>query len=491
MPSIAVIRSPPSHQSSSSAISRLPEELLVAIFLECILQWHAKYKPQVNEDIPTWVRITHVNRAWRNAALGCPLLWTRLFFTSPRWIDELFQRSKPYPLVMHARMLLMDAGTTTNLVKKALEHIERIQDLRIDCSFASFKQLSARISVAAPLLRRRYLCWVDVFPSKYVLEMSRVHFLSPISRGLSVLKLSLLTPTTVDWNDVLQLLHQLPLLRNLALSEVFSGHLRWDVSEISVDKIAMSKLERLTLVDRSSVVAGLLDHLLFPKSTLVRLECSSIDDLSVFPLVTKDKIPLPRFMDISCARPSTDRWELTCGIDSLDEQDADPPFFLKIKFGGIDGQWESDFDSIIMFFCSLPFTHLQTIAMHGSFEIVQNDRCLWTEAFGHARGLQSIRLENGIANDLIHALQPHSEAISAPNLINFAFKGIAFSSDEHAGDGYHQNTTSDISCLYDALSNCRVKLAEVLGTLPLDHCTGINTGKSSNLREVVSLAVVD
>lgn len=74
---------------SPSPICRLPPELLSSIFLQYTRQWHCECRSTSTAEIPRWVDVSYVCRYWRNVSLNCSSLWTRLFFVSPRWMDEL------------------------------------------------------------------------------------------------------------------------------------------------------------------------------------------------------------------------------------------------------------------------------------------------------------------------------------------------------------------------------------------------------------------
>ncbi|TFY83663.1 hypothetical protein EWM64_g340 [Hericium alpestre] len=76
-------------------ISRLPEELLCAVF-----------KSLASEDVPSgasknlgWIKATHVCRHWRCVALSNPTLWTNLDFNLGRWwANVILARSQAVPL---------------------------------------------------------------------------------------------------------------------------------------------------------------------------------------------------------------------------------------------------------------------------------------------------------------------------------------------------------------------------------------------------------
>lgn len=79
-----------SWRNSLLHVSRLPPEPLTAIFLEYALECDDTFAGVV----PDWVTVSHICRTWRQVALNCPALWTRLFFVSRPLMDELLARSK-------------------------------------------------------------------------------------------------------------------------------------------------------------------------------------------------------------------------------------------------------------------------------------------------------------------------------------------------------------------------------------------------------------
>ena len=198
-----------------SFVFHLPPELLAAIFL----QYAQSYKdPQQNAGcyygmrVPRWVAVSYVCRYWRNMALGCTDLWARLFFVTPRWMDELLRRSKPVPLTVHFDFLelsydLWFPGLHPEILslEKALENMEHIQHLWIKFSPEPVNQIHrSRLIVAAPLLQSLSLSFEgnisfvlsnDMFSGPMPglrtvdLEACFVDWSSPIFSGLTELSL--------------------------------------------------------------------------------------------------------------------------------------------------------------------------------------------------------------------------------------------------------------------------------------------------------------
>ena len=146
--------SPPSFGCSNA--SCLPPELLAAIFLECDAQDYGRD----SSSVPCWVTVSYVFRYWCNVALGCAHLWTRLFFASPKWIDEQLRRSKTAPLIACIYgpwTRRYDSGFIHSL-EKLLEIINRIKDLCIIWpSQDMIDIINARLNAPAPLLQSLHL----------------------------------------------------------------------------------------------------------------------------------------------------------------------------------------------------------------------------------------------------------------------------------------------------------------------------------------------
>ncbi|TEB37109.1 hypothetical protein FA13DRAFT_1614958, partial [Coprinellus micaceus] len=72
--------------NAASLIGRLPPELLSHIFGMLSYTW------------TRWIRVTHVCRHWREVALDCTSLWSRITFSHNDFTQAKLARSKRHPL---------------------------------------------------------------------------------------------------------------------------------------------------------------------------------------------------------------------------------------------------------------------------------------------------------------------------------------------------------------------------------------------------------
>ena len=407
---------------------RLPPEILAIIFLE--------YKQQYEYCttwVPPWVNVSYVCRYWRNVALNCANLWICLFFVSSEWMDELLRRSKTAPLTIHTDFYGRESGLgqIRHSLEKALGHMERIQDLWVDCHCSTdvLDMIHARLTAAAPLLRSLHLSMCedggdliickDMLPGaslrKLHLEVCLVDWSSPIFNGSGLVELSLscvMNDATVEcWDGLLLLLSQLPLLRQLCLNNIRSlMYITFEDSFINTQnttKVRLCQLEKLTLADPVPWVTALLARLEFPRSTIVQVEsdCDDPEDTSMFiPFVAgrfsshlspPQSTPSPQSTLRSLRFHRSNLWDATwtvmCGTSnpantngtnhvSLEEQNLDSQFPLQVVFTQMDQ--EVSLGGIITLFRALPLMHLNAITLHSDIEGPFNHRNPWTRYFG-------------------------------------------------------------------------------------------------------------
>ena len=521
---------------SPSPVCRLPPELLSSIFLQYTQQWHCECRSTSTAEIPRWVDISYVCRYWRNVALNCSSLWTRLFFVSPRWMDELLQRSKTASLIIHADISYLRTdraiGAFRSLIK-ALGHMDRIQDLWICFPMNVTAKVFAGLTGAgltappAPLLQSFHLSaqnqfevrkdiFAGVIPGlrKVHLEFCQVHWLSPIfNDALTELTLCHLTNRSENFHDLLLALCRLSSLRQLYLDTVLSDTAMANARNMRQMpvKATLPRLEKLTLVDSISRMASLLGHLEFPQSTIVRLECTCLDteDPDVFQPFIRDRFgnhpslppsPVlyqPEFLRSLDIRHGERGWKVACGtsytygentrlLEGEAYQDFQFQFPLQIEFMSMYGGG-SALHGITAFFRTLPMAHLNMITLQGD-NSRHNDQCLWTEVFKDAPELRVIRLEYSDANPLIRALQPRNRATFACTLTDIEFKEVHFNRADRKNrwrERSHDHCESGcLYCLHDALVSC-AEVGNVIQRLCFDNCAGITKDYVTKVSELV------
>ena len=91
-----------SQHTSQALIHSLPPEILSRIFI--ILSQMFPHPPAQGyhywpkpERMVGWSTVTEVSRRWREVALGCPKLWSRIAFHNVEWAKLMLERSKQAP----------------------------------------------------------------------------------------------------------------------------------------------------------------------------------------------------------------------------------------------------------------------------------------------------------------------------------------------------------------------------------------------------------
>ncbi|EPS93713.1 hypothetical protein FOMPIDRAFT_1135667, partial [Fomitopsis schrenkii] len=138
-------------------VSRIPPEVLSEIFLHTAERVAAlgSSPPRVRD----WIRVTHVCRHWRETALQCTALWSRVDVPAlPERLSEFLSRSKDAPLSMVLSFRpLRQPGTrqfvsSEDAVLLALSALHRVQTLVVDASGDPTKAVLQRLGGRAPLL---------------------------------------------------------------------------------------------------------------------------------------------------------------------------------------------------------------------------------------------------------------------------------------------------------------------------------------------------
>ncbi|KAF8119731.1 hypothetical protein EV363DRAFT_1380174, partial [Boletus edulis] len=149
------------HRNPLCFVYRLPSETLEDVFIHYARDYHRTANVDPAPTVPTWVNVSYVSRRWRHVALNCATLWTYLFITSPRWTEVLLARSNQAPLKLHVDLDHDDKviGWGLRSVKPVMNHVERIQDLRLRCTNRDV--LSSITSRASCLQNLEIICSKD------------------------------------------------------------------------------------------------------------------------------------------------------------------------------------------------------------------------------------------------------------------------------------------------------------------------------------------
>ena len=497
---------------------RLPPELLGAIFLECAKAYR---EPSISTQVPPWVAVSYVCQYWRDVALDYANLWTRLFFVSCQWMEELLRRSKSAPLIIHVDFSRVAEGDFRSL-QDALAHMERIKEIwihggRWDICDAIRHELT--FMEAAPLLQSLYLSpnedyVIDMteagaMPSlqRMYLESCRLDWSSPIFTTLTDLTLNRIMSKSIQLDDFLLLLSRAPGLRRLCLQKTFSpDEIEFEDSFINTQnttKVSLPQLNGLILTEPIPWVAALLAQIEFPQSTVVRLmgNFESPEDVSLLLPFIMDRFETRQFLPQSpTSKPvlrslgvflDKDDWTVVCGaslvpqwlkILSLQPKDLNPQFPLRIQFTRMEEMEEVPLAEIIPLLRVLPLTHVNAIVLRHFDKHDPADQGLLTEAFHDAPELRFILVIDG-ARMLIHALQPLGGGIFAPALSHIRFFYIDFRKGGCADQGSHGRKRC-IQCLRDVLTR-RMEAGFKLQALVLSKCIGISTEDVTELSQVV------
>jgi len=97
------IRALKSRRNALAPISRLPLEILAAIFF---LLSSSAWDDRDEAGYLAWIRVTHVCGRWRDTALNLPCLWSHISFTklTPAAVAEILARAKMAPLHLEANI---------------------------------------------------------------------------------------------------------------------------------------------------------------------------------------------------------------------------------------------------------------------------------------------------------------------------------------------------------------------------------------------------
>lgn len=278
-----------SRRNALAPISRLPSETLATIFtLLSASAWDER--PAHLE----WVRVAHVCRRWREAALNHPRFWSYINFTklTSAGMVEILARAKMAPLHLEVDI---NRWTTANFepFEGQLEaHISHTRHLTISGYLAT---ALPRLTSSAPTLESLFLSHDRIgiginipdnllnrtAPNLTSLELQNcnISWKSPLLKGLRNLKLlNISTKARPELEDWLDALNEMPKLETLSLRSAtpFAPPAGPLISERS-RTITLPSLTHFHIHAFARDCAFALAHLLFPALTWLHVNVRSRD----------------------------------------------------------------------------------------------------------------------------------------------------------------------------------------------------------------------
>ncbi|TCD68098.1 hypothetical protein EIP91_011551 [Steccherinum ochraceum] len=279
-------------------VARLPPEILSHIFAlyAAITQDYWTYSRRKVSQYD-WIAITHVCHRWREDALGNPNLWSNIqtSFSSVKWVDEYLARSKQSALDVVISNT-EKPGRWPLMMQKIAREASRLKTLLIYLNHRLFPSaLTDSFPPSTPLLHSLTLRGAVNHTSRsgvnHPLPVPLTTWSMPSLQRLDIASLS------VDWTgltlphslvvlkvtssrssppasvtSVVRVIGQLPELETLELHLVdFVWSPADDIAPLPFRLVYLPKLKSITLCAPTSQLACLLDHLLLPASTMVKL----------------------------------------------------------------------------------------------------------------------------------------------------------------------------------------------------------------------------
>ncbi|TFK63450.1 hypothetical protein BDN72DRAFT_847616, partial [Pluteus cervinus] len=274
------IRALHAFRNTFTPVYRLPPEVLTRIFY-FVRQVHKRER--FHRRNLKWVIVTHVSQHWRNAAIGCPALWSHISSIYPMVVaQELLHRSKAAPLSLELR-----SGSALEARQLVSTSLSRIRELRLDLYSAAWEDLSPDLSSPAFLLESFSLVvlgkdvpspasalsditFAGTTPRLRRLEVAgcSVDIHSPIFTDLTSLELRN-PPQKLSAIDLLVTLRNLPGLTSLSLSSVLDRNASAVSSDFNI--IILASLKSLSINGPPFIPnLDILSHLSFPANTTLQ-----------------------------------------------------------------------------------------------------------------------------------------------------------------------------------------------------------------------------
>jgi hypothetical protein len=281
-----------SRRNALAAISRLPPETLATIF--AFLSASAWNERAVHLE---WIRVAHVCRRWREAALDYPRFWSHINFTKLTSVGmaEILARAKMAPLRLEADVSMWRIARVEDFAKHLETHISHTRHLRLS---GYFETVLARLSSSAPTLE--FLSFSHKSPMLGLppatipdnllnctapnlaclkLENCDISWKSPLLKGLRTLQILDIStkarPVLGDWLDTL---NEMPQLKTLSLQSAtpLAPPASPFMSEPS-RTITLPSLTHFHIRAFAKDCALALAHLLLPTLTWLHVDVESHD----------------------------------------------------------------------------------------------------------------------------------------------------------------------------------------------------------------------
>ena len=279
-----------SRRNTLAPISRLPFDILAIIF--DFLSASAWNKKAVHLE---WIRVTHVCRRWREAALDHPRFWSYVNFTklTSAGMAEILARAKMVPLHLEADVGMWRTARAEDSGRQLEAHISHTRHLSLS---GYFETALARLSSSAPTLESFSLSHnvsrlPAIIPDNLLnctapnltslkFENCDISWKSPllkVLRNLQILDISTTKarPKLKDWLDAL---NEMPKLKTLSLQSA-TPHVPIASPLISEHSrtVTLPFLTHFHIRDFAKDCALALAHLLLPTLTWLHVEVESHD----------------------------------------------------------------------------------------------------------------------------------------------------------------------------------------------------------------------
>ncbi len=111
------IRQLKTQRNAHAPISKLPDEVLLEIFMVMMALF----------SFEAWHEVAHVCHRWRNVAVGAPMLWINPPMGHHHLTTLMLERSKEANLTIY-----LDANTSTQTAQAVFNCIRRIESLELN-----------------------------------------------------------------------------------------------------------------------------------------------------------------------------------------------------------------------------------------------------------------------------------------------------------------------------------------------------------------------